>query len=129
MRIATTEPRRRRGAFTLMEVLVVVAILVVLAGVGGVIFLNVQQDAYKDAARIQIRELTEAAQRYAVKNGGELPGSLAELVPGLLEQKALMDPWQKPYQYSAESQHHPAGTNKPDIWTTAPKTNEMIGNW
>ena len=92
-------PRKRRAAFTLMEVLVVVAILVVLAGVGGVIFLNVQQDAYKDNARIQIETLTKVCQTHAIKNG--MPENLNVLVSvGLIEQKMLNDPWGKPYQLS-----------------------------
>jgi len=108
-------PRKRRAAFTLMEVLVVVAILVVLAGVGGVIFLNVQQDAYKDNARIQIETLTKVCQTHAIKNG--MPENLNVLVSvGLIEQKMLNDPWGKPYQYSPES----TVPGKPKISTTAP---------
>ena len=40
-----------RAAFTLMEMLVVVAILVVLAGAGGVIYMRYLEDARRDTAK------------------------------------------------------------------------------
>ena len=53
-----------RGAFTLMEVLVVVAILVVLAGVGGVVYIKYLDKAKEDAARTQIKVLDEAVMAH-----------------------------------------------------------------
>lgn len=126
----------RRAAFTLMEVLVVVAILVVLAGVGGVIFLRSQEDAYRKVAQVQVKELTSACQSYAVNHGGELPETLAELTQptdggrAYLEAKVLTDPWGRPYQYQRESQYPTnQSAGKPDIWSTGPTGQEQIGNW
>ncbi|VTS06180.1 type II secretion system protein GspG [Tuwongella immobilis] len=139
MRIMNQSIRRsnRRAAFTLMEVLVVVAILVVLAGVGGVIFLRVQEDQYRKLAGTQLKALTAAAMSYASSHGDELPETLAELVAPsdggrpYLEQKALLDPWNRPYQYNREGQNN-AAKGQPDIWSTGPNPNDpsgMIGNW
>lgn len=126
----------RRSAFTLIEVLVVVAILVVIAGVGGVIVLRQQQDAYVKVAKTQVEQLGKAAQAFSLAND-RLPDSLAELAapPGggaaYIEQKMLNDPWNRPYQYAAEGQHN-AGKGLPDVWSTGPNPNDpngMIGNW
>jgi general secretion pathway protein G len=126
----------RRAAFTLMEVLVVVAILVVLAGVGGVIFLRQQEDAYRNVARVQVKELTSACQSYALAHGGELPESLIELAQppdggrSYVEPKVLTDPWGRPYMYQREgSQGTNAQAGKPDIWSTGPTGAEQLGNW
>lgn len=119
-----------RAGFTLMEVLVVVAILVILAGTGGVIYMQFQKDAYKDVARTQVETLTKAAQSYAVKHGSEYPASLAALVQeGYLEEKALIDPWNHEYHYQYPGTHNQA-RGKPDIWSDGPNDGSgMIGNW
>ena len=142
MRIGTDNRTRSRGArragFTLMEVLVVVAILVVLAGVGGVIFLRVQEDAYRDAARLDVKSLTEACVAFQ-RRQGSLPQSLQQLVSPpdggrpYVDPNKLNDPWNRPYQYSMQSQH-PTNVNQgwPDIWSQGPNPgnpNDIVGNW
>jgi general secretion pathway protein G len=126
-----------RGGFTLMEVLVVVAILVVLAGTGGVIYLRYLEEAYKDRARIDVRTLTQVVETYQVKHG-DYPASLAVLTQPqqdgskpYLEPSALIDPWGREYQYTPQGQHHP-NTGKPDIYSMGPKAGDqsgIIGNW
>ena len=127
----------RRAAFTLMEVLVVVAILVVLAGVGGVIFLRVQEDQYKKLAATQCKALSDAAQSYASSHGDDLPESLQDLISppdggrSYIEVKATIDPWNRPYQYLKEGQRN-VGNGKPDIWSQGPNLNDsagQVGNW
>ncbi len=122
-----------RAGFTLMELLVVVALLVVLAGTGGVIYMNYLEGAKEDVAKTQVQTLTEAAQMYQIKHGS-FPPDLNTLTqptpdgkPGSLEVSALIDPWQRPYQYSVQGGHH-AG-QKPDIWSTGQDGNQQIGNW
>jgi general secretion pathway protein G len=127
----------QRAAFTLMEMLVVVAILVVLAGTGGVIYMRYLEDAKKDQARIQVRMLTQVCETYQVKYG-DFPPSLAVLTqPGedgsrpYLEPSALFDPWQREYQYVVPGQHHQL-TGKPDIWSLGPRVGDptgVVGNW
>ena len=46
--------QRRRGGFTLMEVLLVMAILVILGSMVGVYVIGMQKSAFEDAARTQI---------------------------------------------------------------------------
>src|SRR5436189_3662556 len=101
-----------RLGFTLMEVLAVMAILVVLAGTGGVIYMRYLDDANKDAARIQAQILTGVVERYSLQHNGEFPPSLEVLTQSmdggkaLLEPSALIDPWGRPYQYANPGQHN-----------------------
>jgi general secretion pathway protein G len=121
-----------RAAFTLMEMLVVVAILVVLAGVGGYYYMKHLDEARISAARLQIKVLTDAAEAYYTKHG-EWPASLATLTEKeadgsrpYLEPDALKTPWQTAYQYDPSGPNN-AG-NKPDIWADAPQVGR-VGNW
>src|SRR5262245_43139568 len=121
----------RRQAFTLLEVLVVVAIIVILAGVG-VYALMPQLDVAKEKiAKAQVEGLTGAVQIYKLNND-DYPASLdllAQQQPNgaapLVTADKLHDPWGQPYGYN------PAGPNngglKPDIWANRP--DKQIGNW
>jgi general secretion pathway protein G len=125
-----------RGGFTLLEMMVVVAILVVLAGTGGVIYLRFLEDARKDTAKAQTRILAQTVAAYQVKYG-DYPASLESLTQPTdggrpyLEPSALIDPWGRAYQYAVPGQHHPT-TGEPDIWSQGPNVadpNGMLGNW
>jgi general secretion pathway protein G len=126
----------RRGGFTLMEVLVVVAILVIMAGTGGVIYINYLQKAKMDRAKMDVQALTVAVQAYEA-NYGNLPTSLQQLTQlmpdgtkATVEASQLLDPWGNMYQYNPQGTHHGA-TGKPDIWSQGPPNGngQMIGNW
>jgi general secretion pathway protein G len=120
----------RRG-FTLMEVLVVVAIILILAGLGGYYFLGQAKEAQKSAAKVQIRTLKQAAENYALDHGGTFPANLQALLskdsygkgPYLKNQDALVDPWGNQYQYA------PPGPNdtEPHVYCQAPD-GTAIGN-
>jgi len=107
----------RRAAFTLLEVLIVVAILVILAGVGGVTMLKYLDDARKDKARIDVKTLSDVVKTYEVKHDGP-PANLQALTqpdtdgskPYLESAEALRDPWGGEYQFDP-------GTGR--VWTTA----------
>ena len=129
---------RRRAAFTLMEMLVVVAIIVALAGIGGFFLLGQLKDSQKDIASTQVKgPLTQACQAYSLKHNGEFPPDLMSLTvkdslghgPYLESKDAIVDPWGHPYQYDASGTKNNA--TKPDIWAVVPNSNpqEIIGNW
>ena len=66
MQIERNEASRRRG-FTLMEMLIVVAIIVVVAGLGGVYLFQYLGEAKADAAAIKIKILSQQVQAYSIK--------------------------------------------------------------
>ena len=65
--------RARRGGFTLMELLVVVAIILVLAAISLPVINSIQTRSHKAVAMNNIKQLTAAALAYAGENNGELP--------------------------------------------------------
>jgi general secretion pathway protein G len=101
---------RRRSGFTLVEVLLVLAILVILGSLVTVSIVQVQKSSNMKAARSQIGMLAEAVSLYQVELG-TLPESLTDLreQPSnlrnpdkwrpLLEKEIPADPWGNDYQY------------------------------
>ena len=99
----------RRTAFTLLEVLVVVAILVILAGVGVVATTRYLEDARKAKAQLACQGLSQSIDLY-IKNpantNSEPPTQLSDLLnppfggTGYLKngQQDLVDPWGQQYQ-------------------------------
>lgn len=125
---------RHRAAFTLLEVLVVVAILVILASVAGIAVFGYLEGAKEDTAKQQITALEGACTNYMVKNGGDPPATLQEIVapttPGALPLldgglSALKDPWGGMYQYEIV-QDPITGSPSPFVYTTNPKTGQQV---
>jgi general secretion pathway protein G len=85
-----------REAFTLIEVLLVLAILLVIMGLVVPRLTDRQRDAKMEATRVSIEGLSQALKLYALDHDGEPPRT----VDGL---KVLMDPgagdktWKGPY--------------------------------
>ena len=122
---------QRRQAFTLMEVMVVVAIILILASVGGIVVFKYMDEAKNDLSRAGTKTLETGCISYKLKYG-EWPQNLQQLVTppdggqGYVEASALNDQFQRPYQYNPAGPHN-NGT-KPDIWTTGTNGQEL-GNW
>ena len=123
-----SRPRRTRG-FTLMEILLVLAILVVLGAMVGVGYSRVQVNAMKSAARTQIGLLEDATKLY-ILDVGSPPSSLDALLAApsdlanpakwqgpYLEKTTLpVDPWNNPYQYEVTDPTN----GKFRIWSAGP---------
>jgi len=82
---------RNRAAFTLLEVLVVVAILVILAAVAGIYVFGYLADAKVDTAQQTIAMFETQCKAYMAKNGGDPPQTLMELVQPTNGKSPLVD--------------------------------------
>jgi hypothetical protein len=97
-------------------------------------FANVLKESLTGRARIGVKTLEMAAAAYQIQYGVR-PDSLFQLTapPGgrpFLEKEALIDPWERPYQYIAAGLKN--GGLKPDIWSQGPVPDDntkVISNW
>ena len=132
--------RRRRGGFTLLELLIVLAILGVIAAMVAPSLLGTQQKAMIKVAVQDISTIEMAAKRYAVDHDGVFPTSQEGLnvlvsstdssgkVVSYLE-KIPTDPWGQQYFY----EYSPEGggkqkIDKPAIWSAGPNRKNDNGS-
>lgn len=139
--------RRRRSGFTLIEVLLVLAILGVIAAMVVPQLLGQQKKAMIDTTKASIKGLEDALEIYAVHHDSEFPTSqegLESLIsqpanddkwvgPYLKSVKTLpLDAWGQPFQYEYPAQNNPPGT-KPDISSAGPDkipgNQDDVTNW
>jgi general secretion pathway protein G len=102
----TRHPRYRPTAgFTLVELMVVIAIIAILATIVGYNVLSAVDDSNVAAAQAQIKQFENALVAYKIKFK-RFPNSLDELARPPsgepLMQSIPADPWGNPYQYSVE---------------------------
>jgi general secretion pathway protein G len=116
-----------RSGFTLMEMLIVVAIIVALAGLGGYYFLGQLERSKKSIAATQCRSALNNAVTSYITDHGQPPPSLQVLMtrdaiggPYLQSSDALVDPWNRPYQYNPSAVNPETGEQQPEIFTFAP---------
>jgi len=137
--------RRQRRALTLIEVLLVLAILVIIASLAVTAYGPMQRKAYIRAAEAQIKAFKTPLQAYyldlnsypTTQQGLEAlrtpPGDLpnpAKWNGPYLDSEVPLDPWGRPYQYECPGRYNP---DTYDLWSLGPDgqsgTDDDIGNW
>jgi general secretion pathway protein G len=126
-----TQRRRNRGGFTLIEILLVVAIIAMLAGLVAVNIPKYIKSSRVSAAKGQISNFDTALNAYLLDHG-KYPPTLEALTAGDEPVMATLplDPWQNPYKYVFPGRHPPF---KYDISSFGPDgveaTDDDIANW
>lgn len=143
MKLTTTRKRlSRRAAFTLLEVLVVVAILVILATVASIAVTRNLDDAKKSQAHLKAAAIAKAMESYYISpnSGNTYPLTIQDLVSpswggsSFLNdpQADRVDPWGKEYQIQPAAAADGSTQGKPLVFTTSPDgvqiSNHGIGN-
>ena len=130
----------RRG-FTLMEILIVLAILAVIIGLVLPDLLGQQKQAMIKTAKLQVSAVEDACKIYAAGHDADFPASLDALInkpagddrwtgPYLEKGKVPIDPWGNPIQYQYPGKN---SQDRPDIWSMGPDkqsgSSDDITNW
>ena len=119
--------RTAQAAFTLMEMMLVLAIIALLIAIGAVTLGEVDENAKFTAAEAQISTLRTAVVQYKTMNRS-LPPTLDALVnpPGnarkrkLVKEEAIIDPWNNKYLYRSPGKNGTAY----DIYSAGPDKKE-----
>ncbi len=113
MRYSNSPRRQRNSGFTLLELLLVMAILVVLASLSTFAILSIKSTSLQRVAFLEIQTLSKACKMYKL-NVGSFPAKLDDLYAnpsGLsriqwggpyVDEPVSADPWQRPYKYTPD---------------------------
>ena len=138
------QKRQRNAGFSILELLLVLVILGILAGIVGVRFAGQSAKAKVTAAKQQLSELNSAMVQYNIDTAEfpstqdglgalrERPNSVSEdeyRKGGYLQKSIKDDPWGSPWQYAYPGTHN----NDYDLYSFGPDGkqggDDDITNW
>ena len=146
MVIKNRKPRTRRGAFTLLEILLVVGLLALLASFAIPALMGQAEKGKIDIAKAAIGpngSISQAIDMFKF-NTGLYPAELKDLIdkpsddkvaqkwtgPYLKDVSGLTDPWGNEYMYEADGKHN---VGKIDMWSKGPDgidgNDDDVPNW
>ena len=139
--------RGRRSGFTLLEILIVLAIILVIAAMVVPNVMGTRKQANIDITMASVKALEKAVKMYATQRGGEYPDGGQEVLEQLIVkseyrgrnidpilEEVPLDAWGEKlyYQYPGDKFEH---LDKPAIWSSGPDKqddggeNDDINNW
>jgi general secretion pathway protein G len=126
------EPRRKPKGFTLVEILIVLALIGIVAGLAMSNLGEIFGGGKEKAAKTWVTSTGEAYVNSYYALVTEYPKILPDLkdppgnYPSFVKRISdLNDPWGKQYNYKQPGEHNPGSF---DIWTITPD-GKIIGNW
>ena len=141
--VQSNRGRVARRAFSLIELLLVLVILAVLAGIIVPKFTNRSEQARVTAAKTDIAFLETALDTFEVDNGRfpttdetlnaliSNPGSLPNWSGPYIKGRSTLptDPWGQPYVYRYPGQHNPNGYDLYSLGKDGREGGDDITNW
>jgi general secretion pathway protein G len=149
MRAVRNNPnRRRRAGFSLMELLIVLAIIGLIAAMVVPNLIGRQQQANIDITKQSIHSLEQALKLYAAEHNAQYPEGNSDALTMLIQpmdrnnqplpayiEKIPTDAWGNPLSYEFPSTKGQTTVVKPAIWSYGPDgkddngSNDDLNNW
>jgi general secretion pathway protein G len=134
----------RRGGFTLLEILIVLAIIIVIAAMVVPNLVGAQQKANEDATYAIIKGVESVAKRYAVDHSGTYYVGSGQsawqefITPATFRGKQLRPYYEEPptdawgnvlsYEWTGDGHSKNSGALKPAIWSFGPNGQDDSGD-
>ena len=96
-RAARAGRRAKDAGMTLMEIMIVFALIALIMGAVGVGAFQYFKKGQMKTARIQVNEIMQKAQQYMMDNNNECPKTMEDLVAQKYMPKKQKDPWNRDF--------------------------------
>ncbi len=113
--VASSAARRGQRGMTLIEIMVVVAIISLIMGGIGIMAFNRFQDAQLGTARSEVVKVKGAIETYRVNKRGKCPKTMQDLKAAGIIDKVAKDPWGTDYEFKC-----PGDKDQIDVMSAGP---------